>query len=206
MEAARKAEASRQLAQAYVAEAEKWFAAADVPADAALAPAEQLAAGTVLAAVDAQSEAPPASSTAAGSTTPPPGAAKALPPAAALPAAAVAPLYAEWQLMEAAYVQGMCRGLGGVRQARQLLLGHVASSCSWFAEFLKRPDGKQALLDAFVERFNAVEPDMRKARETQVSAGCCGQLLLFLCARVRAWVLTQARTAACEAGITATPC
>ncbi|WIA32871.1 hypothetical protein OEZ86_006045 [Tetradesmus obliquus] len=61
----------------------------------------------------------------------------------------------------------MGRGFAGLRSARGLALSHVAGNCSWFAQFLKRADGKQAMLQSFVEWFNAVELDMRKAKETQ---------------------------------------
>eukprot|EP00775_Hariotina_reticulata_P002553 gene2553-2855_t len=175
-EAAKKAEACRQLSQGFVAEAEKWFAALDIPMDAAVPSTQQLTA--VLAAtadfkgeaivVEAVGNATTASQAAAG------GSAKVrpLPAAATLPAAVIPLLRQQWQLLESAFVEGMSRGLAGVRQARSLAVDHVASSCSFFRAFLHRADAKQAVLQSFVERFNAVELDMRKAKETQ------GELML----------------------------
>jgi len=174
-EAAKKAEASSQLSQAFVAEADKWFTALDIPIDAAVPSAQQLAA-MLAATADEKREATnsdalgnaslTASLTAAG------GSAKdrPLPAAATLPAAVIPLLRHQWQLLDSAYVEGMSRGLAGVRQARGLAVDHVASSCSFFRSFLQRSDAKQAVLQSFVERFNAVELDMRKAKETQV--GC----------------------------------
>lgn len=51
-----------------------------------------------------------------------------------------------------------------------MALGHVAAACRGFRAFLGRPDEKQALLSAFVERFNEVELDVRCTKEAQVGA------------------------------------
>jgi hypothetical protein len=168
IEAAKKAEAAKQLAEAYVAEAEKWFAATDVQADAAVPSAQQLAAAfaTEDADVTAAAAAAVASSAASGGSSS--SSSRILVSPAALPAAAVPLLHDEWLLLEQVYTEGMGRGFAGLREARGLALSHVAGNCSWFAQFLKRADSKQALLQGFVERFNAVELDMRKAKETQV--------------------------------------
>lgn len=174
-DAAKKAEAAKHLSETYVAEAEKWFSATDVPADAAIASAQQLTAEPASAAgAQAGSSGAPvnasaaASAAAAGST----GTAKmpaALPSPGQLPAALVPAINKEWQALEHVYVQGMSRGFSGLRKARHLALNHVAKSCSWFQAFLKRGDSKQQILQSFIERFNAVELDMRRAKETQVS-------------------------------------
>lgn len=180
IEAAKKAEAAKQLSEAYVAEAEKWFAATDVQADAAVPSAQQLAAAANApssATEDAESSAP-AAGAAAGNTGGSASSSRALASPAALPAAAVPLLHDEWLLLEQVYTEGMGRGFAGLRSARGLALSHVAGNCSWFAQFLKRADGKQAMLQSFVEWFNAVELDMRKAKETQVSVqGCCVAML-----------------------------
>ncbi|KAF8067189.1 SPEF2 [Scenedesmus sp. PABB004] len=145
LDAARKAGAAQQLSEAFVGEAERWSAVAQVAADAAVPSAAQLTAA--LAAADA----PPAD--AAGCGGAPPGAAAralALRSPASLPAAAVAPLAAEWAALERAYVDGMARGFAGLRDARRAALGHAAAGCAWFAAFLRRPDGKQALVQTFL--------------------------------------------------------
>jgi hypothetical protein len=101
-------------------------------------------------------------------------------------------LHDEWLLLQQVYTEGMGRGFAGLREARGLALSHVAGNCSWFAQSLKRADGKQTLLQGFVERFNAVELDMRKAKETQVwglagvSIVSCGVLHAGLCVSVQA--------------------
>lgn len=166
-DAAKKAEAAKRLSEAYVAEAEKWIAAADVPADAAVPSVQQLSAATgdVGDSSDAASAAGPGGSQLSSSTS---TTSKALLGPAGLPAALVPVLHDEWQLLERTYVDGMSRGFSGLRGARNLALNHVAKNCSWFSSFLKRPDNKQQTLRSFVDRFNAVEPDMRKAKETQV--------------------------------------
>jgi hypothetical protein len=163
IEAAKKAEAAKQLSEAYVAEAEKWFAATDVQADAAVPSAQQLAAASP---TEDDNAAATASGNAALDSSS--SSSRALVSPAALPAAAVPLLHDEWLLVEQVYTEGMGRGFAGLREARGLALSHVAGNCSWFAQFLKRADGKQALLQGFVERFNAVELDMRRAKETQV--------------------------------------
>jgi hypothetical protein len=183
IDAAKKAEAAKQLSEAYVAEAEKWFAATDVQAGAAVPSAQQLAA-TANASSTAEEDADAAgiaagaaASSAATGSGASSSSSRALVSPAALPAAAVPLLHDEWLLLEQVYTEGMGRGFAGLRAARGLALSHVAGNCSWFAQFLKRADGKQAMLQAFVERFNAVELDMRKAKETQVrvavSLGVC---------------------------------
>lgn len=168
IEAAKKAAAAKQLSEAYVAEAEKWFTAADVQPDAVIMPAQQLAAPVEAAAADDTSARALAAPGSAAGTAAAGGSSRSLVGPAALPAAAVPLLHEEWQLLEQAYVEGMGRGFAGLREARSIALNHVAGNCSWFSSFLQRTDGKQALLQSFIERFNAVEVDMRKAKETQV--------------------------------------
>lgn len=168
-DAAKKAEAAKRLAEAYVAEAEKWFAASDIPADAAVPSAQQLT--PAAAELTAESSNISTASASAGAVLPGSSSSivRPLPSPAGLPAALVPVLHDEWRLLEHVYVEGMGRGFSGLRQARNLALNHVAKACSWFSAFLKRNDNKQQLLQAFIERFNAVGVDMRKAKETQVT-------------------------------------
>jgi hypothetical protein len=54
-----------------------------------------------------------------------------------------------------------------------LAVNQVAANRSWFRALLQQPDNRQALLQEFVLRFNAVELDMRKADETKVRSMLC---------------------------------
>jgi hypothetical protein len=65
----------------------------------------------------------------------------------------------------------MGKGFAGLRGAHSLAVNQVAANRRWFSALLQQPDDRQALLQEFVTRFNAVELDMRKADETQVSRG-----------------------------------
>jgi hypothetical protein len=92
-----------------------------------------------------------------------------------LPAPLALALHEEWSVLERTYVDGMGRGFAGLREAHCLAVNQVAANRSWFRALLQQPDNKQALLQEFVLRFNAVELDMRKADETKVWSMLCVQ-------------------------------
>jgi len=89
-------------------------------------------------------------------------------PAGCLPAALVPSLHEEWAVLERSYVEGMGRGFAGLREAHAFAVNQVAANRSWFGALLQQPDNRQALLQDFILRFNAVELDMRRADETKV--------------------------------------
>lgn len=196
-EAANKAQAAKQLSDGYAQDAEKWAAAAEVPADASVGAAHPLPVPPLASAPSATSSRPVSgrnstASKAGGLTSralptaqPPASAAAtstlgsnassscgdaegALRPAAGLPAPLAQSLHEEWSVLERTYVDGMGRGFAGLREAHSLAVNQVAANRSWFHALLQQPDNRQALLQEFVLRFNTVELDMRKADETKV--------------------------------------
>jgi hypothetical protein len=91
-----------------------------------------------------------------------------LPPPGTLPAALVLPAHRLWRQVESAYIDGLSVTFASLRAARRLALEQLTGTCRGFYAFLARPDGRQALLAAFVERFNAVEHGVRDTKEAQV--------------------------------------
>lgn len=202
-EAANKAHAAKQLSGGYAQDAEKWAAAAEIPADAAMPAASQPAQPTVPVAAPptappaaasrpvsgrvsaapgkagtaskapqaAPAAAPAAAATAAATTSSSRGNELGMKPAGGLPAPLAHALHEEWCALEGAYVEGMGKGFAGLRGAHSLAVNQVAANRRWFSALLQQPDDRQALLQEFVTRFNAVELDMRKADETKVSRG-----------------------------------
>lgn len=180
-EAAAKAEAARAAAEALAADAERWAAGGELPPVAQPAPeppAKEPASGgraggavAHAAAADAPAAPPPP-------LLPLPG---ALPPDQAAAAAAL------WASLEGPYLRGLARTFGGLRRARRLALTHTAAVCRGFRALLARADGRQALVAAFVARFNGVEADVRATREAQVGATTGAARLL--CAGARAGAL-----------------
>lgn len=165
-EGARRSAAARQASEAVVAEAVKWASAAEVAADV-VSPSTVAAAAAALA-PDAVNEAATLGSSALQSSQQQQQQLD-LPPAAALPATVVPLLTLEWTALESVYTAGMCRSFAGMRAVRRAVLSHVAESLASFAALLRRPaDAKDALLSQFITRFNAVEPDMRRSKETMV--------------------------------------
>lgn len=146
----------------------KWASAAEVAADV-VSPSTVAAAAAALAA-DAVNEAATLGSSALQSSQQQQQQQQLdLPPAAALPATVVPLLTLEWTALESVYTAGMCRSFAGMRAVRRAVLSHVADSLASFAALLRRPaDAKDALLSQFITRFNAVEPDMRRSKETTV--------------------------------------
>lgn len=199
-EAANKAQAAKQLSDGYAQDAEKWAAAAEVPADASISAGQ---AAALLPAVSAAPSAAPSrpvsgrnsvAKSAAGKTLQPASAAAAstpasgsiasisgansastdssggLRPAGVLPAPLAQSLHEEWSVLERSHVEGMGRGFAGLREAHSLAVNQVAANRAWFSALLQQPDNRQALLQEFITRFNAVELDMRKADETKVES------------------------------------
>lgn len=208
-EAAHKAQAAKQLSDGYAQDAEKWATAADIPADAVIAPPSQggpsaaaAPAGAAAAEAVAASGRPVSGRTSTNTSAAAHAASKAaaaapsplqsssggavnsgssginaanstpelsLPPPGQLPAPLAQSLHEEWAVLESAYAEGMGRGFAGLREAHSLALSQVAANRSWFSALLQQPDNRQALLQEFVVRFNAVELDMRQADDTKVS-------------------------------------
>ena len=190
-EAVSKAEAAKQVAESYVAEAEKWMAAHEVPVDAQVPPPASLAAASFApqepllpsllstsGAAPAPASAAPSPSTAnrnssSGSSSNPvsgssrkqllqlKGESEVVTPLAGL-------LHHKWQGVEEVYVEGLGRGFAGLREVRALGFAHVAEFCSQFRAFLRRGHSKQAVLAGFLERFNTMDVDLRKTKEGQV--------------------------------------
>jgi hypothetical protein len=200
-EAVIKAEAAKQLAEAYVAEAEKWMAAHEVPADAQVPSPATLAAASFLL----EHPLPPSSSSASGSAlaasgrqdaggdntrnsssgssmqpvSSSNGSSKAVLQLRGNPEVVTqlaALLHQNWQGVEEVYLQGLGRAFAGLREVRALGLSHVAGCCSQFRAFLRRGHSKQAVLASFLERFNAMDVDLRKTKEGQVSQQTCQQV------------------------------
>jgi hypothetical protein len=209
-EAAAKADAARAACEALTTDAERWMADAVPPGptgdgakpggpqvadagSAALARTSSTAGKRVLPA-PAQPAADLPAAAAAASAAPPAPAQPLLPPARALPRALVGPTHALWRQLESGYLEGLGIAFAAVRRARRLALTQLAGACRGFRAFLARPDGRQALVAAFVERFNAVEPDVRATREA-------GAELLLRCDELRdaLWALCDARADAAEA-------
>jgi hypothetical protein len=134
-------------------------------------------AGAELPPADARVGAPAPQASAApppeASTTPaaPAAAAALLPPLPTdVPPALAVAADALWRQLEGSYLEGLAQSFGRAREVRALALAHVAAACRGFRAFLARPDGRQALVAAFVARFNEVEADIRATKEAQV--GC----------------------------------
>lgn len=160
--AARNADAMQQVAAAAVAAAEKWMTAVEVPADAQIVltePAAGDAKGT--ASSDSGAATPRSAGATAGTLAP------QRKPLDQLPPAAVSALQQQWRDLECAYLQGLGMVFGNLSDARHLASARFGRLRSQFHAYLRRQDNKQVLLDAFVARFNGLEMDLRKAKETQ---------------------------------------
>lgn len=172
-DAAARAEAAQQAAEALAADAERWMAGAELPAGdlirpGATAPSSEASSSSAFAAPAG------AAASAAPAAAPAPVAAHAAaaPLLAPLPAGAPAALAvaadAAWRAMEGAYLEGLALSFRSIRDVRSLTLAHVSGACRGFRAFLARPSGAQALVAAFVARFNEVEADVRATKEAQV--------------------------------------
>jgi len=178
-EASKKAEAAKSASEALATDAAKWMAGGELPpapqSTAATAPPTAESSRTVIAGASGSDAAQSSSAATAGSQPIAPSAttsnALLLPLPTKLPRPLVIAAHALWRQLEGSYLEGLALGFKGIRATRQLALAHVASACRGFKAFLSRPDNKQALVAAFVERFNAVEPDVRVTREAQVGGG-----------------------------------
>lgn len=69
------------------------------------------------------------------------------------------------QAVEGAYCQAVASSVSTLHQARLHALHHLSSSLQRYAAFLQRPDAaKQQLVDQMLQRFNALEPDLRSSK------------------------------------------
>lgn len=189
-ESAAKAQSAQQVADSLTQDAEKWAAAAEGSADTSNGPTGQApaaaAATTSKSVSDPHSITPQAASKNSGglgpsqtctpstaahlnsTTTSTSNVVASLQPAEQLPAQLAICLHEQWSALEREYVGGMGRGFAGVREAYNLAVSQVSANRSWLAAVLQQPDNRQALLKDFLNRFNAVELDMRNLDDTKV--------------------------------------
>ncbi|GLC51118.1 hypothetical protein PLESTB_000467700 [Pleodorina starrii] len=186
-EAAAKAIAAREAAAVAAAEAERLAAATELPADASVSfprPATVLAAGDGAAAADG------ATAGAEGAGAPAEPAQQPQP----LPQALAASLQAEWQTLEACYLDGLSLGFSGLAEQHAAAQRHFDGMRARFRELLQRPDEKPALVTKFLAAFNGVEADLRGSREAR------GELMLR-CEELRdqLWALCDRKMEEAEA-------
>lgn len=146
---AAKAGEAKTAAASFAEEAEKWFKQEDVPANAEIAMPPE-----------GDAEARPASG------VPGDAAADAAP---SLPAPLAGSLLDEWHELESTYIDGLAAAFRVLRKLRNVSVEHFMQLQNHFVAYLKRPDSKAMTLANFVRNFNAIEPDLRSLKATQVS-------------------------------------
>jgi hypothetical protein len=168
---------AQAAAEALAADAARWMAGGELPPPPAAPAAEgskgaassSLAAGSSAAAAthkQASSAWDACAGASAAATSPP--SPLLLPLPAHLPPPLALTAHSLWRQLEAGYLEGLSLSFAGARAARRLAATQLSDACRGFKAFLARPDDKQLLVTAFVERFNAVEPDVRATKEAQV--------------------------------------
>ena len=75
-----------------------------------------------------------------------------------------------WRELAANYKKQMCRVFGNIRMQREQANVKMAALKTEFLQFLHTEDGKQAILDEFVNKFNEFSdeyPDLREDEQTK---------------------------------------
>ena len=89
------------------------------------------------------------------------------PPKPEPPAALATHLAALWGAAEAQFCAATEGNQASLRAERAAAVAHLRDTTSAFGAFVRRPDERQALVEAFQREFNAVEPDMRFGERTK---------------------------------------
>jgi adenylate kinase family enzyme len=89
------------------------------------------------------------------------------PPKPEPPAALATHLTALWDAAETQFCAATEGNQASLRAERAAAVAHLRDTTGAFGAFVRRPDERQALVEAFQREFNAVEPDMRFGERTK---------------------------------------
>ena len=148
--AASKAEASRAAAEIAAQEAERIFTSEQVAPDAALrlAPTAAAVAAEAVAAAEGAALSAPA-------------------PLVAVPLTLAEVLLEEWRALEATYLDGLALAFANLSEQNKASALHYQGIRSTFKQILERPDNRAALVTQFQIKFNLIDVDAMKIKETQ---------------------------------------